>query len=184
MPKHLLTIILMLFVFNTHAASWSGNVNFFLGQKSLDENEWAPVDEQGEFGVMVDFGERSWPVNIALDFLVSYDEVTEFGIIFEGLTTEFNGGIRKVWEVGSYFRPYIGGGLALVSAEFQATDFVSVTDDDNAMGIWLNGGVYWTLGRSFNIGLDLRYSTADVTLFGVDADAGGTHAGLLLGWHW
>ena len=62
-----------------------------------------------------------------------------------------------------------------------ATDF-PVSDDNNGIGIWLNGGVYWTLSQHFNLGLDLRYSQADVTLF--DVDAGGTHAGVILGYHW
>jgi len=44
--------------------------------------------------------------------------------------------------------------------------------------------LFWRLGKRFNIGLDVRYSKAEITLFNVDVDAGGTHAGLLLGWGW
>jgi len=40
------------------------------------------------------------------------------------------------------------------------------------------------LGEHFNIGLEGKYSTADVTLFGIDADAGGGHFGMLVGFHW
>ena len=183
MKNNILAVILMLFVICTHANA--GNVNFFLGQKALDENEWAPVDEQGEFGVLVDFKQANWPVSMAIDFLVSVDETTDAGFNVEGITSEINFGVRKIWEVaGNPIRPYVGGGLALINSEFTLTGFLPVTDDDSGLGIWLNGGVYWTLGQSFNIGLDLRYSQADVTLFGVDVDAGGTHAGLILGYHW
>jgi len=133
----------------------------------------------------VDFKQDQWPVSIALDFLVSVDETTVFGANVEAITSEFNAGVRKIWEVsGSPIRPYIGGGLAFVNAELTVTDFFTVVDDDRGTGIWLNGGVYWTLGQSFNLGLDVRYSDADVTLFGVDAKAGGTHIGLILGYHW
>jgi hypothetical protein len=41
-----------------------------------------------------------------------------------------------------------------------------------------------TLGQSFNLGFDLRYSSADITLGGFEVEAGGTYAGLLLGYHW
>ena len=173
----------MLLVFNTSANA--GNVNFFIGQKTLEEEEWAPVDEQGEFGVLVDFKQPDWPVSMAIDFLVSADEKTDFGFIVEGITTEINFGVRKIWDQSrSPIRPYLGGGLALISSEFTLTGFGSTTDDDNALGLWLNGGVYWPLGQSFNIGVDLRYSQADVTLFGVDVDGGGTHVGLIFGYHW
>jgi len=185
MKKVCLAIMLMLFVINTHADPWSGNVNFFLGKKSVDSEYWAPVDDPVEFGVLVDFKPSGWPISVALDALGSYDQVTEGGIKFEGTTSEFNAGVRKIWQVsGSSVRPYIGGGLAFINAEFKGTGFNTVSDDDKGTGIWLNGGIYWTLGQHFNLGLDLRYSEADVTLFGLEGKAGGTHAGLLLGYHW
>ena len=185
MKKNILATILMLFFINSPANAWTGNVNFFLGGKSLDENDWAPVDQHAEFGVLVDFRQQDWPVSIALDFLGSTEEATELGLNVEGTTTEFDVGVRKIWGAeGSTIRPYIGGGLAFVNAEFKVTSGFPVSDDDNGTGIWLNGGVYWTLGQHFNLGLDLRYSQADVTLFDVDVDAGGTHAGIILGYHW
>ena len=175
----------MLFFINANANEWTGNVNFFLGQKTLEENDWAPADEQAEFGVLVDFKQSHWPVSIAIDLLGSIDKVTVSGVDIEGSTSEFDIGVRKIWEVAnSSIRPYIGGGLAFINAEIKATGFNTVSQDDNGTGIWLNGGVYWTLGQHFNLGLDLRYSQADVTVFGVDVDAGGTHAGIILGYHW
>jgi len=44
--------------------------------------------------------------------------------------------------------------------------------------------VYWKLAEHFKIGLEGKVSTADVTLFGVEVDAGGGHLGLLAGFHW
>jgi len=185
MKKNILAVILMLFVLNAHANEWSGNVNFFLGQKSLDSDDWGVLDDQSAFGVLVDFKQDHWPVSVALDFLGSYDDVTQLGTKFEGGTFEFDVGVRKIWEVsGSPVRPYIGGGLAFVSAKLEESGPFPASDEDNGTGIWLNGGVYWTLGQSFNLGLDLRYSDAEVTLYDVDGEAGGTFAGLMLGYHW
>lgn len=184
MNKNIRVIILMLFFMNLSANAWGGNVNFFLGQKTLDEDDWSPVDKQGEFGVLVDFKQENWPVSIALDFLGSADEGTALGLNVEGITSEIDIGLRKIWETaGSTVRPYIGGGIAFIRAEFKTKD-LPVSDDDNGTGIWLGGGVYWTLNQSFNLGFDLRYSQADVTLFNVDGKAGGTHAGIMLGYHW
>ena len=185
MKRNILVVVLMLFFVNANANEWTGNLNFFLGQKTLDSEDWDFLDKQPEFGVLVDFKQQDWPVSIAIDFLGSADDGTESGVFVEGQTSEINLGVRKIWGVaGSSIRPYIGGGLALINAEIKATGFTSVSDDDSGTGVWFGGGIYWTLGQSFNIGLDLRYSQADVTLFGTDGEAGGTHAGLMLGYHW
>ena len=115
-----------------------------------------------------------------------YDPI--FGIVpfeLEGETSELSFGIKKIWDHSPLVRPFIGSGIALISAEAKETMLgVSVSDDDDAVGIWIGGGVYWTLAEHFNIGFDLRWSKAEVTLFDVDAEAGGTHVGLLVGYHW
>jgi opacity protein-like surface antigen len=187
MKKNMLAVILVLFVTNAYAqeSTYTGNVNFLLGQKSLESDDWSPLEDQFAFAVLVDFKQAHWPVSIALDFLGSYDEQTQLGIKLEGTTSEFDAGVRKIWQVsGGSIKPYIGGGIAFINAEIKAIDFVTVSDDDNSVGYWLNGGIYWTLGLHFNLGVDLRYSDADVTIAGVDGEAGGSTAGLLLGYHW
>lgn len=186
------------------AQDWTGNVNAVLGVKTLDDDEWEPADEHDEIGVMVDFGPASWPVAFTVGALRSdADETT--GDPASGITVgleaevlELSFGVKKIWTPGRTVRPYIGGGVTRVSAEatgrvagVSSTPPVTIVfetivgpEEDDAIGPWIAGGVYWTLGDAFNLGVDLRYSSADVELFGVDADAGGTHAGLLLGYHW
>ena len=184
MKKNILVVILMLLTTNAYANEWTGNLNFFLGKKMLDESDWAPLDNQPEFGVLVDFKLKQWPFSFAIDYLVSTDDAPGLPSV-EAITSEVDIGLRKIWNPGnSSIRPYIGGGLAYASAELKTLSTPSITVDDGGYGIWLNGGVYWTLGQSFNLGLDLRYSQADVTLFGVEGEAGGTHAGIILGYHW
>lgn len=195
MKKNILAAILLLFTINAYANAWTGNVNAFLGQKTLEEEDWEPLDKQSEFGVLVDFKQQDWPISIAIDVLGSVDKATVVGVdiggspLFdadlEGYTFELDIGARKIWEVsGSSIRPYIGGGLALVHAEIHATDVISVVEDDNGTGFWLGGGVYWTLSQHFNLGLDARYTKAEVTLYDIDTEAGGVHLGLILGYHW
>ena len=186
MKNNIIVTVLLLLGMAVHSYGWaSGNVNFLLGTKSLEKDDWEPLDEQVAFGVLVDFKQPTWPISIAIDLLGSLDEETLLGIKTEASTTEFDVGIRKIWEVsGSSIRPFVGGGLAFVSAEIKTTDIFSVSVDDSGTGIWFNGGVYWTLGQSFNLGLQARYSRAEVSFFGRDAEAGGTSLGLMLGYHW
>jgi hypothetical protein len=173
---------------------WTGNVNLFLGVKYLDEDEWEPVEEQNEFGIKVDFKQQRWPVSIVIDYLSSIGDETalmfdpllgtlEFDI--EGETSELNLGVRKIWDQSPHIRPFIGGGISYMSAEYKGTALrITVSDSDDAVGIWFGGGVYWTLTDHLNIGLEAAFSTAEVTLFDVDADAGGGHFGVLAGFHW
>lgn len=185
MKKSMIVAMLVLFVVNAHANEWSGNANFILGTKSLESDDWGPFDEQLAVGVLVDFKQKNWPISMAIDLLGSLDEETISGVKTEGSTSEFDIGIRKIWEVsGSSIRPFIGGGIAFITAEQKLTNGISVSVDDSATGIWLNGGVYWTLGQHFNLGLQARYSKADVQLAGVDVEAGGTVAAVMLGYHW
>ena len=173
---------------------WTGNLNVFLGAKVLDEDEWEPVEDQDEFGIKVDFRRQAWPVSIVIDYLSSSGDETELmfdpllGTVefdIEGETSELNLGVRKIWDQSTYIRPFIGGGISFISAEYKGTALgITVSDSDNAVGIWFGGGVYWTLADHFNIGLEAAFSTAEVTLFDLDADAGGGHFGVLAGFHW
>lgn len=171
---------------HAEGSAWSGNVNLLFGTKGLDDVYWYPVEKQGEFGVMLDFKQEAWPFSIAIDMLGSGADDTSTGFYVEGRTSEFDLGVRKIFELpDSTIRPFIGGGLAMVSAEYTVgLGGLAVTDSDAGVGIWLNGGVYWTLAQSFNLGFQVRTSSGDVTLYGVEGSAGGGHAGFMVGYHW
>jgi len=188
MKKGLMVLIFsMVLVFATSYQSWSandwtGNVNFTLGAKALDEHDWEPVEDQGEFGIHVDFRRPEWPVNIAIALLGSSGEEDIRGTDIEGSTSELRFGVRKIWEPTRTMRPFFGGGLSLMSAEIDVEGFGS--DEDSDFGVWISGGIYWTLSNSFNLGFELGFSQGEVDLDGYDVDAGGSHAGLILGYHW
>jgi opacity protein-like surface antigen len=176
------------------APAWTGNANVFLGARGMnDDDEWEPVDTQGTAGLEVDFRPKAWPVNLVVGLRGSRaeDELDDpfFGTLeAEGEIRELAGGVRKIWEpLGNPIRPYVGGGLAIVRAEITSTQVstgIQGSDGDTGIGIWFGGGLYFTIAERFNIGADARYSTADVTLAGIDVDAGGGQIGLLLGYHW
>ncbi len=177
-----------------HAGEWTGDVNFFLGQKNLKKSDWEPVEDQGEFGAEVSWGKKNWPISIATDVLGSSEmkTVTVFDpflgtnvkVKLEGDTGELDLGIRKIWSKKNV-RPSIGGGLAYVRGEMKATALgVSASESDSEAGWWVGGGVFWRIGPRFNLGIAARYSTATVKIAGFDVEAGGTHLGALLGWGW
>ena len=167
------------------AGDWTGNANIFLGTKSLG-NEWDPVESQAEVGIMLDFGMQEWPVNLALDYLSSSAEETTGGMDVEGATTELDIGVRKYWGDGN-MRPFLGGGVSIISTEFNV---VGISDcDGDATGGWIDAGILWTVGQAFNVGFDVRSSSADVELECsngaiLEGGAGGAHFGLLVGFHW
>jgi len=185
----LLCLVFMMPAPSWSAGDWTGNVNFTLGVKALDDDDWEPVEDQVELGINVDFGRIEWPINIAIAIVGSRAEehavIQGINVDADGSTGELRFGVRKIWQPTQTMRPFLGGGLALISAELDGRALgLSVNDDDTGFGIWINGGVYWTLGNSFNLGLEFGYSKGEVTLFDEDGDAGGGHAALLLGYHW
>jgi len=187
------------------------NINFLLGAKALDSEDWDPGEGQGELAVMTTFGPEKWPVQIALDLLGTGTSDETFrqstlegsvrGFSLTQSTVEFDFGVRKIWQKGKA-RPFVGGGIASIWATqerllrsppgFGGRDpflperpdilpFGVVSDTDNGVGGWIDGGIFWRLTRRFNLGLEARLSGAKVTLHGEEVQAGGSHFGLVLG---
>ena len=166
-------------------AKAEGHVNFFLGVKTLDEDDWQPIEDQGALGAEISIGQDTWPIFIAIDPFFSGGTEEEAGFDLTGATSELAIGVRKIWNVDNV-HPYVGGGPSLLSGSFEVeTPFgADFDDDDTTLGWWLGGGVFWRLGSRFNIGVAARFSRGEVTLFDVDVQAGGLQGGLLLGWGW
>lgn len=132
-------------------ANSSGNVNFLLGVKNLEEDDWEPVERQTEFGVDVDFKHSNWPISLIFGVSASYDDDTVEGIYVEGKTSEFYFGVKKIFDDHANVRPYVGVGLVNIYAEGEAELFgVTVSEDDSAFGIWFGGGIYFTIAQHFN----------------------------------
>ncbi len=181
-----LALSAMLALPTAQARDWTGNVNLLIGQKQLDDDDWQPVEDQFELGALFDIRKVDWPVSIAIDILGSADVHEEGANKDEGYTFEQHIGVRKIWDgTGSAFHPYIGGGVAIVSGKIKRkTGAITQEQDDSGTGFWLGAGTYWLVLPHLNLGLDIRYSQADVTLFNREREAGGVHTGLFVGYHW
>jgi opacity protein-like surface antigen len=169
------------------ASEYTGNVRGFIGQKSLDDDDWSPVDKHGSMGVFFDIKKHSWPVSIAIDLIGSGDIHENGALKTEGFTGEHRFGIRKTFDVeSSSIHPYIGGGVTFICAveKHKNAGVQTSKDDDDAAGAWVGAGMYYTVTEHFNVGVDVSYSEAEVTLFGVDREAGGVNTGITAGYHW
>ncbi|MDH4229250.1 MAG: porin family protein [Nitrospirota bacterium] len=168
---------------HAQGAGLTGNINLFLGGKTLDEADWYPVEKHGEIGLVADIGNPQSLASLEVRLLSSSsDTVLDLGTlsIYELTTSELDLGGRFTFVNMSNMRPYLAGGLAMVTAEPSVNGF---TVSDSGTGVWLAGGIYWIIGHSLNLGFDYMVSHANVTIVGVNADAGGGHFNFLVGLH-
>ena len=103
-----------------------------------------------------------------------------------GTVSELSFGVTKVWETKGRVRPFIGGGVSFVKAEMQVdVPTGTATSSDDSIGFWVEGGVYWRLGRHFDLGFFGRaLMGTSITLFGENGDADYWQVGPMLGWSW
>lgn len=165
-----------------------GNANFVLGKRGLDKDFWTPANGQAVLGVQVDFGKMSWPIHLETGIQVSVGGQEDFIGTADvyGSVAEVDFGVNKTWVTKGSVRPFIGGGLATVGASFVIeAPGGDIDDDDSSGGAYFHGGVYWRIGRRFNIGIDGRLlAGTKITFFGEEGDADYLQVGMILGWGW
>lgn len=177
---------------SAHART-EGDAFLYVGQKWLAEGDWAPLDTQSDFGVMVAFAEELAPCYFALDAFYSEDDDTvddpDFGATrVKAWSMEFAVGVRKVWRLGAT-RPHLGAGGMVADVRIEGDGAGGhVEDDDRGYGVWANTGISWRIGDHLDLGIELRYSKANARL-GLSVPppnvaVGGFRAGLLIGYGW
>jgi opacity protein-like surface antigen len=199
----------MVLFFGFLSAQAAGDVNLLFGTRDSSEAilEEAGVDDLSQFGVAFSY-DYGGPVMFAVDLLVaSRDSRQSVDAVYPTVywtdlkSTELDVGVRKLFGKENKLKPYIGGGLAWMRLDvFQVlngslgeggefTDTI-VDDAESVFGFWVNAGLFYTLGEHFNIGLDIRYSDAQVNVSpidggrGLDFETGGTQYNVLVGYHW
>lgn len=166
-----------------HADEWSGHLAGLVGLKMLDDNDWPELDTHFALGFTSDIQKDSWPFSLALDLMDTGEKHDHDGTEDLGHTTELHLGVRKVFtNQHSKLHPYINGGIALMYAEQEyEVENMKTKDDDSAAGGWFGVGAYYAFHPRYVLGLDVRYSRGEVSLFEQDRDAGGFHAYITAG---
>ena len=173
-------------------AAYEGSVDLFGGVKSLNA-DWEPADTQNQYGVELAFAPERSRVWFALDVLASSGTADSVDPAngpthVHGSTVEYTIGVRKVWT-RHIVRPQFGAGGAVVTAHLEKTsNMVSLDRKNNGVGLWVEAGCTFRIVEHFHLGIDARYSKADVDL-GQDFDtlhvnAGGTQLGIVIGYDW
>jgi len=167
------------------------NLNWYpFAARSLDQDFWDPIEDQYGGGVTVDMGAPGSPLHFAVGLhgSVGTEDFNNPLLINDatGVISELSFGIAKVWETKGSTRPFLSGGLSFVRAEVEAdTVLGDVDDNDDSIGVWVEGGVYWRLSPHFNLGLFGRLlAGSNITLFDEDGDADYWEVGPMLGWSW
>ena len=161
-------------------ASRDNRLSIYLGQRNLDQDDYAPVDEQAMIGV--EFARETagslvgWEVGV----MGSSDEGSVAGFDVTGNTAEIYGGVRKTFGSGSV-RPYVGGGLSVINSEVEVSG--SGSADDESLAGYAHLGVSVDVTEAFFLGLDLRVLFgSDLSIAGVNTDADYGQLALFLGW--
>ncbi len=141
-----------------------------------------PADNQFGVAVSLDF---DWPVAInTVSGTASYGTYTyTVSLSADAEVLELDIGVRKFFMEA--IRPYVGGGFAWTQldgelrrvGQFSPGPTIPITlvdDSDPGFGYWLNAGFLYTVGKHFNIGVDLRFSDTDAKLRPTPLDSMGT----------
>jgi opacity protein-like surface antigen len=183
--KAALSGLVLMSSFISHAGDWTGNVSGYVGSKSLKDNDWTNLDSQLSLGLIFDIKKQEWPFSIALDVIGSGDVYKNGSNKDTASTLEYDFGIRKIFNLNnSSFKPYIGGGAAFISADFEQKDvFNTIKESQSEIGSWIGAGTYYEINDHFIVGLDVRYSKAETKIFDDKREIGGLNAGFTIGYH-
>lgn len=152
-----------------HAGGRDNHVSLYFGQRSLDEDDWAPLEDQTTFGIEFWRESPDNPVGFEVGIMGSSDEGDVGGFDFEVSTGELYAGVRKSFG-DQAVHPYLGGGLSFINAEVELSGGGS--DDDSSAAIYAHGGVLFDVSESMYLGLDVRTLIgSDLSIAGVSTDA-------------
>lgn len=167
--------------------SFAADLNFLIGQKQLDRDDWGDdLDRQLITGAETTWRKRGWRVGVAADAMFANKEKRRGTFAEEevtrGSTLELAVGVRAIVPFGRW-RPHAGAGIELAQADRQVLRRQEADDAAGAGGTgwWASGGVFARLGRTANLGLSVRWSSARVKSGSFDGEAGGMVYGVTLG---
>jgi hypothetical protein len=145
------------------------------GFRSLDHNDWAPVEDQGALGLEFSHEPLDAPFGFEIGAFASGDEEDDVRLPggttldVQGETEELSFGFRKTFAPDEgVVHPYLGGGLSWVRAEFEGGNGTpGLTDHDESAAFYFHAGVGFDLGPNFQIGFDMRFlGASDIDMFG------------------
>lgn len=143
----------------------SHQVAIYLGERDLDDVDYAPSDDQTTVGVEYSSQTPGYPVGFEVGILSSYEGDDDgSGDDFDVGVFEAFGGVRKTWGAQN-IRPYLAGGVSLIAVSVENDSLgVDDDDDDGSLAGYVRGGVMFFISELVYVALDAR------AVFGSDID--------------
>lgn len=161
------------------------NIKAYFGGKTIDDSAWSAQDGHGSIGILTDFKTGFQGVRVALDLFGSGSEDNTTSQVKGTYMAEAHLGLRKYFELQSQFKPYIGGGVNFAYGTQTNNDGSGKTEEEDMdTGLWLNGGVDYLITEQITAGVDLRYATSSVELYGESVELDAAAIGVTLGYRW
>jgi hypothetical protein len=154
-------------------------LSLFVAQRSLDEQDYQPVERQPTLGIEYANESREDRFGWEVALFASRDEDDSAGVEYTGSTREASFGIRKSFGTRKA-RPYVGGGLAYVDAKVDPSGAAS--DSDGSFAGYFHFGFDVPVTPSFLLGLDIRVlHGSELEIAGLDTDADYAQVALKIG---
>jgi len=133
-------------------------LSLLIGQRSLDEDDYEPLEDQPMFGLEFSDGGDDGLVGFEIGVSGSGDsEDLDIGLgaprEVEATVGEIYLGIRKEFE-GRAVNPFIAVGFSMARLDIDTEGFGSV--DDTSYGGYVHGGLLFPITSSFSIVADVR----------------------------
>lgn len=154
-----------------------------------DVDVWDELEDQYSLGVIVDFGSPGSNLHFVAGLhtgVGAQDFSNPLANDALATTSELSFGMGGVWHLPSGTCPFVSGGLSFVHPELEVdVPGGTIKDDDQDLGFFLEGGVYWRLTSHFNLGVYGRFlGGTDIELFGEAGDVDYWEVGPMIGWSW
>ena len=141
----------------------NANINVFAGKMRLWNKSNTILDE---YGIQLDYRRKGGSINYVVEILYSRSDKDQKGSEGEkqkNEITEYNLGLRYVWDFFEVWHPFIGGGLGLISAKEKITCIGGVDCDSYNVsnvtgGFWADLGFYFTFWDHWNMGIVVKGS--------------------------
>lgn len=167
--KKIRNILIVSILMYVNAAFAEVTINGIIGSRDMQHKYWQSINDQTTLGAFVDYSLGQLPLYATAGIQISAATDSDACGDFTVAIADMSGGI-KVMPRSGVVRPYLGIGLAnvAVSGNYQSRCFAITTEDtdDRSFGTYINAGIIFRIGKSFNVGLDIHQTdNTDITLF-------------------
>ena len=164
-------------------AAGPGNVYIYGGAADTDDFSRLDTDNLAvELGVGFNYLGSGWDAHLEVNFFSSELDVNDPVLgKFTRKQSQLGFGVRKYWGQ-KRMHPNLGVGLSWLTFDNVTTRDGLISDA--TVGLWLDGGLDWDVGKGIQLGFVGRVSAT--TGIGVESTkhGGGYHLGGRLAWGW